>query len=718
MRATVRSLLELLALCGLAVAQPVLDVFGRAPEVFIFQGASSADIVWFGILVTLVPALVLWLAELALGLVSRPAARWFHLVALGGLAGLVVLQALKRADWAGGLLLAAIAVAAAVGAAALYRRFGLVRQWLAVMAFAPALFLAFFLVSSPTSELLSQGGVEAADIGGQGAARSVVFVIWDEFPVEAIVNGEGEIDRQLFPNLARLAAGGAWYRNATTVASQTSIAVPSLLTGRFPEGGLLPVASDHPENLFTLLASRYDLEVFEQVTALCPSELCDDPTVDGPGAADEQPEPTEPSPGGLRELLADARTSYRTMISLDDDAQGPRQFVEYTTEVSAPAPGGDAVDVARGDEAVPGLPPVLEIEAFDQLLRSIERDEDPALHFLHLQLPHGPYRFLPSGRAYQDIDADGGLLTPTEARSDEQYEADLSRQRLILQVGYVDRLVGRLLDRLDATGMTDETIVVMSSDHGIGLEPGYEQRPVFGTEPVPEELFADLLYVPLIIAGPGIEPGTVSDENVMTVDVVPTVADLLGVELPWEVDGVALTGAGRTSAEKRFNKVLVEASGGLGGGNDLAPTQHFDGDEFLARMLERNVDSLLRGENPDHRVFDITDGGELVGEPVSGLDEAGRAGGLADLDDLGALEDYQEGAAFVPVRLKGDVEGGDRTVAVAVDGVIVAVVPTFGDGELDAMLDPSLVAPGRHEVALYEVTGPAGARRLAEIPLS
>ena len=89
------------------------------------------------------------------------------------------------------------------------------------------------------------------------------MIVFDEWPQNSIFDATGEIDADLYPNLAALAADGAWYRNATTVATATVAAVPALLTGRYAVDGASPTAADHPENLFTLLASQYDLEVSE-----------------------------------------------------------------------------------------------------------------------------------------------------------------------------------------------------------------------------------------------------------------------------------------------------------------------------------------------------------------------------------------------------------------------------------------------------------------------
>jgi hypothetical protein len=63
-RARLWWLLELFALTGLVVAQPLLDVIGRSPDFFLFRKADSRDIALLVVAITLVPPLVLWALEL------------------------------------------------------------------------------------------------------------------------------------------------------------------------------------------------------------------------------------------------------------------------------------------------------------------------------------------------------------------------------------------------------------------------------------------------------------------------------------------------------------------------------------------------------------------------------------------------------------------------------------------------------------------------------
>jgi arylsulfatase A-like enzyme len=60
----------------------------------------------------------------------------------------------------------------------------------------------------------------------------------------------------------------------------------------------------------------------------------------------------------------------------------------------------------------------------------------------------------------------------------------------------------------------------------------------------------DVLPVPLFIKEPNQRKGKISDVNAQAIDVLPTIADLLDVPLPWKVDGVSLIGTPATRAGK------------------------------------------------------------------------------------------------------------------------------------------------------------------------
>src|SRR5664280_2776071 len=99
---------------------------------------------------------------------------------------------------------------------------------------------------------------------------------------------------------------------------------------------------------------------------------------------------------------------------------------------------------------------------------------------------------------------------------------DLGYRRLYYYLlKLVDKAIGRILEALDQSGMADETIVVFTSDHGdlLGAHGGLIQKWC--------NAFDEATRVPLLIAGPGIEPGRGGvDLPTSHVDLIPTLLGL------------------------------------------------------------------------------------------------------------------------------------------------------------------------------------------------
>ena len=244
------------------------------------------------------------------------------------------------------------------------------------------------------------------------------MLVFDELPLASVVDEDGTIDAELFPNLAGLAAESTWFRNATTVSSSTWHAAPALVTGQLPDPDAGPFAADHPDSLFTLLADDYDLNVVESVTRVCPTDVCDDVAVRG-------------VPGGLRELLRDAGRVMRARLSPSGDASDAvAGMVEEGTSPEPSEPSGE--EPSDDGFADFELDQPARFRAFTDGIV----DDRPALHSLHVLLPHVPYRYLPSGAQYPGPDPDLGRNGDQWTR--EPWPVDLGRQRHLLQVGYVD----------------------------------------------------------------------------------------------------------------------------------------------------------------------------------------------------------------------------------------------------------------------------------------
>jgi arylsulfatase A-like enzyme/tetratricopeptide (TPR) repeat protein len=100
----------------------------------------------------------------------------------------------------------------------------------------------------------------------------------------------------------------------------------------------------------------------------------------------------------------------------------------------------------------------------------------------------------------------------------------------VAEIAYADEQLGQILGELKNQGEYDRTLIVMTSDHGEGLldhgEPTHSLL-----------IFDTTMRVPLVVRAPDVPAGQRLDQVVSGVDIMPSVLDLLGLEIPDEVQG-------------------------------------------------------------------------------------------------------------------------------------------------------------------------------------
>ncbi len=115
-------------------------------------------------------------------------------------------------------------------------------------------------------------------------------------------------------------------------------------------------------------------------------------------------------------------------------------------------------------------------------------------------------------------------------------DSDMEQMRGLYDGGlrYADEQVGLLIKRLEEKGLGDNTVVIISSDHGELLgENGKTWAHPFSAHEY-------LIHVPLVMAGPLIPKGKRIDHITENVDIVPTLVDLLALETEAQLDGKSL----------------------------------------------------------------------------------------------------------------------------------------------------------------------------------
>lgn len=165
----------------------------------------------------------------------------------------------------------------------------------------------------------------------------------------------------------------------------------------------------------------------------------------------------------------------------------------------------------------------------DQAIGFIERCRaEPWCLFLSWGPPHDPYRMAP--KEYLDMyPADQIVLRPNMEGVDREAVAGY-----YAHVSALDYNVGRLMAALDRLGLTDDTIVVFSSDHGDMLWAHGRRNK--------QQPYEESIHIPLIIRWPGHLPaGKVSDVLIGVADHTPTLLGLAGAPVPTTMNGLDLS---------------------------------------------------------------------------------------------------------------------------------------------------------------------------------
>ncbi len=187
------------------------------------------------------------------------------------------------------------------------------------------------------------------------------------------------------------------------------------------------------------------------------------------------------------------------------------------------------------------------------------------LTMVHLYSTHTPYNPAPEFRArHLDPKYDGPFDTfvaaHREAIEDGDYEptaADIEQIRDLYLAGVeeADTMIGRMVERLRSLGALDDTIVIVTSDHGESLgEHGLWEH---------NWMYQDNLRVPLVLRFPvGLPAGRRVEAQVGLIDIVPTVLDLMGIEGPTPAAQAEALAQGLDGELDMRNRLLWDAVDG------------------------------------------------------------------------------------------------------------------------------------------------------------
>ncbi len=330
--------------------------------------------------------------------------------------------------------------------------------------------------------------------GSDASASNVLLITVDTLRADRL--GVYGHETAHTPNLDRLAEQSFVFENALASSPRTGPSHTSILTGLYPHRHGALSNGTHPAAGLDSLPTRLGARGF--VTGAVVSGWT---------------------------LRADVSGLDRYFHTYDNDFSQVVWLPEPVTELR----------LFRFLENVRGRLPRVERPAratTDAAVRWLRRHDASAfflwVHYFDPHLPYDPpaeFERLHARHPIAGFRRDWYQYSPDEREELRRSRADREYMKALYdgEISYVDAEIGRLLDALEESGLTGRTLTVLTADHGETLD---EHEHFFGHD----DLYQTSLRVPLLIRPPAseLQPRRVEDA-VRTVDLAPTLLDLLGI---------------------------------------------------------------------------------------------------------------------------------------------------------------------------------------------
>jgi hypothetical protein len=676
--------LHIAALSGFAVAQPLYDVLSRNPEFFTAHQSRPLDIIALAIILSGIFPLLGIAIECIAWLFSGQVRKRVHVALAACLFILIVSPVLNRVSGIPTALTAIGAVALGITAAFLYYRFSPVRLFVTVLSPAIVVFPALFLLYSPVSKIvLAQQDVPIA-LHRIDSTAPVIMIVFDELPVSSLMDKHRQIDQVRYPHFASLGRDAYWFRNYSTNGERTEIALTTILTGSYPDHNRVPTYAQYPRNLFALLGGSYNMHVLEPDTMLCPDELC------------RSGKDRLRFLHRIRSLVLDSSVVYLHILLPRDVTAGLPPVTITLKDFWTDTPlHADQARFNYFNRTKKQTWQEKRADVFAAFIDSIETYDGPGLHFLHSELPHAPWEYFPSGREYA---SDRWAIPGLDMQSD-MWDADerlviQGYQRHLLQVGFVDTLLGNLIAKLREQDMYERSLIIVTADHGINFQPGKNRRNITEEHP------GNVMLVPLFIKAPHQHEGVISDHVVESVDILPTIADILDIQLPWNVDGYSAVDNSFPERQERtvYNHLYEKIK--IGSNRDM-----------LEQDLKRKL--ALFGDASQHdSLFTSGRHGSLMGLDVADTGAQDQSASSAVLDRGHLFQDVDPDTSFIPAHITGrmvpGLESDDQlSLAVAINGRIAGISQTYLNKDKETLF--SFIVPetvyekGMNEIEIFVI---------------
>ena len=680
MKRILRNSLELLMLATVAITQPIFDLYGKNLPIFASAKISKYELAFFICLVAIVPFATALVIETIAWFVNKRLGKLLHeffIFLFGAIFGLALVSQIGISYDA-----IAYALSLAIGMSIVWglRRLEVMRTFVMYLSgLAPLLTVIFVLQVQPVfSEISPTMKISAAPEG----KPPVVLIVFDESPLFALLDKDGKINPERFPGFAKLASLSTWHRNATAVSQQTVQAVPAIFTSRVPKKGDLPFLSNHPDNVFTMLESSYPINGYESVTSLCPRNLC------STASAIDLERLYLPR---LKSFLNDALVVFghrmlpsNARSSLPSTGQTWGGFAEAGDD--AEAESGETFEAADA-KFRRNAGSFYQLRMWNDAMNRMMTMPSPSASILHFTVPHRPWSFTPDLRKYYGPKFLGDLNPATGDLPKDYY------QRYLYQLTAVDRLVDAMITRMQAAGLWDKSLVMITADHGISFEPGLVQRATDFSNP---GQVTDLYTIPMFIKMPFQKTGTVDDCAVTNLDLLPTLLAVTGVKTSLQMEGESLVG----TCPQRETRAMTT----------LKESRMLASSFELVRARSDRYAQWLPREGPVQKIAGELSAQEILGTTIKTVPSTGVVATWTSAFSS-QFDDIKPGVTeLAPTFIFGTIDVRDNIPSttdglVLIDGKVAGVINELsgvGPGEIEyqVLLDYTLLTPGKRVASL------------------
>ena len=409
--------------------------------------------------------------------------------------------------------------------------------------------------------LFTAGTISTLSVGSLQAENrpNIIIILFDAMSARHMsLYGYG---RETTPELSRFAERCTVYTAHYSASNFTTSGVASMLTGMYPwkhraitQGGIVK-RDVIPYNPYTLLGSDYYRLMFSQ--NFWPDRLVAQyyDQVD-----DFLPQTAYSMRGNT--LVKSWLGKDRLLASI--------AFDEFLFPAQTDRPGSAFLNYfykSRVSHSIetqkiqPGYPNgVPEVEGYDvylneQIYKGVLteilglQEKQPYFAYFHLFSPHSPYK---AGGKFSRLFRNDGFQIPSKSVVPQfkslytESEDALLRKRTSYdrQIAQLDAEFGKLVDELDASGVLDDSYLIVTSDHGEMFERGFSGHGG-------RLMYEPVLRTPLLVHTPAQTARIDISTPTSNVDILPTILSLAGKEIPAALEGQVLPGFGGNDEPER-----------------------------------------------------------------------------------------------------------------------------------------------------------------------